>query len=59
MNRPIASGRGLTEDDQGLTVVGLGEQQGVEHLEIALAGDAERHPGAVRAERRDHQLSAA
>src|SRR6202051_60723 len=31
----------------------------VEHLEIALAGDAERHPDAVRAQRCDDQLSAA
>ena len=31
----------------------------VEHLEIALAGDAERHPDAVRAQRGDDQLAAA
>ena len=31
----------------------------VEHFEIALAGDAERHLDAVRAQRRDDELAAA
>ncbi len=34
-------------------------EQRVEHFEIALAGDAERHPHPMRPQRRDHQLAAA
>ncbi len=36
-----------------------GVEERVEHFEIALAGDAERHPDAMRAQRRDDQLAAA
>ena len=36
-----------------------GVEEGVEHFEIALAGDAERHLDTVRPQRRDHQLAAA
>ena len=36
-----------------------GVEERIEHFEIALAGDAERHLDAVRAQRRDDELAAA